>query len=260
MGRHKDRNPKRKRAYEIWLASGGRLRNKDIAQQVGGVTADDIKRWKFRDQWEKQDPDAKARNYEWTEPDASKLDDEDITDEEAQRQAESMHRHFQDGMTDKQRLFCIYYVNSFNAVTSYQRAYRCKRLTACNTAYELLHKPIVSKYIRYLKELRLQSLFADGGDVVEMYMRIAFANINQFVVVKDGEVHSADSDSIDGQLVQEIKSTSDGVSIKLADRMKALQWLSDYFQLNPRDRHKKAYDDKVLAMKQKELEMKDFYG
>ena len=42
--------------------------------------------------------------------------------------------------------------------------------------------------------------------------------------------------------------------------MKALQWLSDYFQLNPKDRHKKAYDDKVLAMKQKELEMKDFYG
>jgi hypothetical protein len=40
MGRHKDRNPKRKRAYEIWLASGGRLRNKDIAQQVG-VSADD---------------------------------------------------------------------------------------------------------------------------------------------------------------------------------------------------------------------------
>jgi phage terminase small subunit len=106
----------------------------------------------------------------------------------------------------------------------------------------------------------LQSLFADGGDIVEMYMRIAFANINQFVVVKDGEVHSADSDSIDGQLVQEIKSTSDGVSIKLADRMKALQWLSDYFQLNPKDRHKKAYDDKILAMKQKELEMKDFYG
>lgn len=266
MGRPRDRNPKRKKAYEIWLASGGRLRNKDIAQQVG-VSADDIRRWKHRDKWVERDKEKREENYRWTEPsdeddgDFSWGNDDDLSDEEAQAQAESMHRHFADAMNDKQRLFCIYYVNSFNAITSYQRAYHCQRVTACNSAYQLLHHPTVRKYIRYLKACRFQSLFADGGDIVEMYMRIAFANMNQFVLVKDGQVYPADSDGIDGQLVQELKSSGEGnFSIKLADKMKALQWLSDYFELNPKDRHKKEYDDKILDIKQKELEMKDFYG
>ncbi len=265
MGRPKDRNPKRKRAYELWLASGGKLRNKDIAQQVG-VSADDIRRWKNRDNWVGKDKKEREENYKWRTPgaDESKDDiwrDDDITDKEAQAQAESMHRYFADELNDRQRLFCIYYVNSFNAVTSYQRAYRCKRSTASNLAYQLMHHPNVRKYIQYLKECRFHSLFADGGDIVELYMRIAFANMNQFAVVKDGQLYPADSDNIDGQLVQEIKTNGDGnISIKLADKMKALQWLSDYFELNPRDRHKKAYDNKMLAMKEKELEMKDFYG
>ena len=37
-------------------------------------------------------------------------------------------------------------------------------------------------------------------------------------------------------MVNEIKVGKDGASIKLADRMAALRWLSDYFELNPKDR------------------------
>ena len=89
-------------------------------------------------------------------------------------------------------------------------------------------------------------------------MRIAFANINQHIVVKDGRVVLADSEDIDGQIVQEIKETQNGVSIRLNDRMKALQWLSDYFELNPSDQHKRDYDDRMADLKEKAIKLKEW--
>lgn len=41
-------------------------------------------------------------------------------------------------LTDKQRLFCIYYVRCFNAVKAYQKAYRCSYQTAASGAYRML--------------------------------------------------------------------------------------------------------------------------
>ena len=36
---------------------------------------------------------------------------------------------------------------------------------------------------------------------------------------------------IDGTIVSEVSNTQSGIKIKLADRMKALQWLSDHMDL-----------------------------
>ena len=41
-------------------------------------------------------------------------------------------------LTDKQRLFCIYYVRCFNDVKAYQKAYRCSYQTAASGAYRML--------------------------------------------------------------------------------------------------------------------------
>ena len=40
-----------------------------------------------------------------------------------------------------------------------------------------------------------------------------------------------ESVDVDGTLISEVKQGKDGASIKLADRMKALQWLSDHMDL-----------------------------
>ena len=48
------------------------------------------------------------------------------------------------------------------------------------------------------------------------------------------------------------------MSLKLLDQYKALQWLSDYFGMNPKDKHKIAYDNAVLAMRERELKLKEF--
>lgn len=108
-----------------------------------------------------------------------------------------------------------------------------------------------------LKQERLNREFLSESDIFQKYMDIAFADITDYlefgqeqeqvmsmygpVEVKDpktGEkkpllktvntVRFKESKAVDGTIISEVKQGKDGASIKLADRMKALQWLSDH--------------------------------
>lgn len=122
--------------------------------------------------------------------------------------------------------------------------------------------------------MKRQSILIDEEDIVEMYMRIAFADITDFVEFGQKEVPITDKEGnyvtsttanvvnfkednmVDGQLIKEIKKGKQGVSIKLQDKMKALEWLSNYFDMNPESKHKKIYDNARLELKREELEFK----
>lgn len=100
----------------------------------------------------------------------------------------------------------------------------------------------------------------DENDIFQKYIDIAFADITDFVgfgqeqvpvMSKQGVVEIMDPETgekhplmktenvihfkehteVDGTLISEIKQGKSGVSIKLLDRMKALQWLSDHMNL-----------------------------
>ena len=79
-------------------------------------------------------------------------------------------------------------------------------------------------------------------------MDIAYADIADFVKfgkrkievkLKTGEwkkisanyVDLKDSTEVDGTIIAEVSEGKDGVKVKLADRMKAMQWLSDHMNL-----------------------------
>ena len=62
------RSPNRKKAHEIWLASGGKLSNKEIGKQLG-VSADMVGKWKRQDNWEQKrqnDQTEKTKNDQTT--------------------------------------------------------------------------------------------------------------------------------------------------------------------------------------------------
>ncbi len=164
------------------------------------------------------------------------------------------------GLTDKQRLFCVLYIRCFNATKAYQKAYGCSYDTANTEGYKLLVNPGIKEEIKKLKQNRLNREMLDESDIFQKYMDIAFADITDYVTfgreealvmgpfgpiqVKDkktGEqvdlkkevnvVKFRESTEVDGTLISEVKQGKDGASIKLADRMKALQWLSDHMDL-----------------------------
>ncbi len=240
------RSPKRKKAYEIWLANNGEITNREIGE-ILGVSMALISKWRREDDWEST---IKEKTF-YKKCSTNRTFDE----------SNNLPKK---GLNEKQQLFCLYYLQSFNATMSYKRAYGCKYTTAQIHGYLLIHKPEVEEFINYLRGIQAKTLLARATDVVELYIKIAFANINQFVLINNEPVYSegkvvntithmniANSDDMDGQVISEIKKSQSGVSVKLNDRMKALQWLSDYFELNPKDKHKKDYDEKMLALKEK---------
>lgn len=162
-------------------------------------------------------------------------------------------------LTDKQRLFCLYYSKSFNATRSYQKAYGCSYETAMVEGHGHLRNPKIKDEILHLKQERYVRSFISEEDIFQKYWDIAFSDITDFlsfgrrevqvmgmygpVEIKDEDgnkvplmkevnaVEFRDSSEIDGSILIEVKQGKDGASIKLADRMKALQWLSDHMDL-----------------------------
>ena len=191
-------------------------------------------------------------------------------------------------LTEKEKLFCLVYINNFNAASAVIKAgYNPKdRQRASEIGYQLLQKTPVCNEITRLKKEKAKTLnFDPRNDIVERFMRIAFADMTDFIewgrvevpvmnmfgpvmtedpetgeeipVTKEvNEIRFKESNNIDGALVCQIKQGKEGASIKLEDRQRALEWLADYFEMNPMNRHKRDYDNKILAQRERELDNK----
>ena len=163
-------------------------------------------------------------------------------------------------LSDKQRLFCLYYSKSFNATKSYQKAYGCSYDAARANGPELLAKTCVRDEITRLKKMRYGQALLEPEDIFQKYMDIAFADITDYVefgkeevpvvtmygpvMVENPEtgekeqltkivnaIHALESSDVDGTIIAEVSQGKDGFKIKLMDRMKALQWLSDHMDM-----------------------------
>lgn len=245
------RDPNRDKAFEIYKKHKGKIDLVEIASLLN-VSSGTIRGWKSKDKWEEKLNGAFPKNTERSKQKKNIKKQADV--EEVNRVIENSE------LTDKQRLFCIYYVRNFNATKAYQKAYECSYESAMQNGSRMLRNDKVKNEIHNLKQNRLNREFLSEEDIFQMYMDIAFADITDYVSFgretvevmgafgpvqvkneKTGKkeilkreintVRFKESDSVDGRLISEIKQGKDGASIKLADRMKALQWLSDHMDL-----------------------------
>jgi phage terminase small subunit len=151
-------------------------------------------------------------------------------------------------LTDKQRLFCLYYVKCFNATKAYLKAYEGSYSVANVEGPKLLAKPSVRDEIYRLKQGRLNREFLSEEDIVQRYIDIAFADLTDFADFGTREVTYSNDEGmeattemsyvdakpswmVDGALLSEISMSKGGIKIKLLDQMKAMQWLSDHMDL-----------------------------
>ena len=82
-------------------------------------------------------------------------------------------------LTDKQQLFCVYYIRCFNATKAYQKAYGCGYTTAVTNGPALLGNTRIKDEILRLKQERLNREFLSESDIFQKYMDIAFADMNR---------------------------------------------------------------------------------
>ena len=222
------KNPLSEEAFKLYK-SGMKL--VDIATQIGKPEGT-VRRWKSTYKWDGERSDQKAN---------VRIEEKELIDDGTKETLQN------DDLTPEQQMFCIYYSRTFNAAQSYQKAYGCSYESAIANGSRLLTKDNVRAEIERLKEIKRQQIVAGADDIVELQMRIAFADAGNYATFgNDGInwVHIANSDTVDTQIIQEIKEGQTGVSIKLADKQKAIDWLTKYFLMHPDDKYKAEFDKK----------------
>ncbi len=193
----------------------------EIASQLE-VPAGTVRRWKSTYHWDGEQQSERSEKKSERSESKKSVTKKAVADEVKQVIQNT-------DLTDKQQLFCIHYIRCFNATKAYQKAYGCGYTTAVTNGPALLGNTRIKEEILQLKQDRLNREFLSESDIFQKYMDIAFADINDFVDVSAGFVTA--KDNIDGTIVSEVSNTQSGVKIKLADRMKALQWLSDHMNI-----------------------------
>lgn len=234
----------------------------EIAKALS-VSEGTVRSWKSRYKWDNATLQTKKRNV----AKHKEVKEEAVADEVIQV-IENPE------LTDKQRLFCLYYVRCFNATKAYQKAYKSSYETAMVAGPRMLGNVRVKEEIIRLKQNRLNRDFLSEEDIFQKYMDIAFADITDYVSfgretvpvmgafgpvqVKNKEtgeketlmrevntVKFRESGTVDGSLISEVKHGKNGASIKLLDKMKALQWLSDHMDMATEEQ--KARIDNIRA-------------
>lgn len=214
------RSPNEKAEEARKLYKGG-MKLVEIASQLD-VPAGTVRRWKSTYHWDGEQQSERSEKKSERSESKKSVTKKAVADEVKQVIQNT-------DLTDKQQLFCIYYIRCFNATKAYQKAYGCGYTTAVTNGPALLGNTRIKEEILQLKQDRLNREFLSESDIFQKYMDIAFADINDFVDISAGFVTA--KDGIDGTIVSEVSNTQSGVKIKLADRMKALQWLADHMDL-----------------------------
>lgn len=260
-------------------AEGKKL--KDIAHELD-VPEGTIRRWKSTQKWESSERTEKKasvrKNTERSEKKASKK--EKVIAEEVRSVMEN------EELNDKQRLFCLHYIRCFNATKSYQKAYGCSYTAAVTNGSALLRNAHIRAEIMRLKEARYTRELLSESDIFQKYMDIAFSDMTDYVefgreetqvmgafgpvMQEDPEtgekvpvtkivntVRFRESSEVDGTLISEVKQGRDGASIKLPDKLKALEWLADHMNMATEEQKARVAAIKMRMGVADEEEMED---
>ncbi|MGL5209024.1 terminase small subunit [Cetobacterium sp.] len=239
------RDPKRDLAFQMWKESDGKITNREIANTLD-VDEKKIATWKTRDKWncsttKKENVVQQNKKCSTTK---EKIVEKEIKEEIIETLVDSE-------LTDKQRLFCIYYMQSFNATQSAIKAGYSKN-SAFVEGHRLLRNAKVKEYLTELKEMYAQDDYLETKRILKRHKQIAFADIKDFTefksepmfVADDYETEESTEDKIfkfrikddvevDGTLIKKIGMGKFGPVIELEDRSKSLEFLNKFYGLDP---------------------------
>lgn len=224
------------------------MKYKDLAEKYG-VTLNTVKSWKQRYSWDRKSVHTKEEVCTQKKHLNNKTNNHK---EPKLQEVEGIINNSK--LTDKQRLFCIYYVKYFNATKAAIKAGYSKD-TAYSQGPRLLDNVEVQKEIQRLKANKFKGVFLEKEDLLQKYIDIAFSDITDYVEFGQEEVpvmgafgpvldeegnqltkmvniiKFRQAEEVDGTIISEVKQGKDGASIKLQDKMRALEFLSKHIGL-----------------------------
>lgn len=250
----RNRDPVRDKAKKLWKEAGGDKAPKGILKEIAdklALSEGTVRGWKAKDKWsipkkkvmERSDKNMERSNEKIEEkkeliPDENK--DYDWIDEI-------------DGLSDKQRLFCYYYMESLNAFQAgikagYSPNYSRTRI------YEMLENVSIKNFLKKLKEQQRQKFLISQERILNRHVQVAWSDINEYFN-EDGSPKPITH--TDGTLIKKMKITENDkgrtVEIELIEKCKSLDFLTTHSGLKIENKDNEKVSSIVEVRKKNDL-------
>lgn len=243
------RNPNIDKAEKLYKQGNKLIDISNMLEIAEGT----IRSWKNRYNW---DNDSKKNNATLQKRNENKCNVAKEINREKESISEAVKEVMKnDELSAEHKMFCVIYAKRQNATKAYQKVYHCTYETAMVEGCRLLRKPKIKEQINKLLEEELNKEFLTKG-LIQQYKDIAFSDIGDYVEFgkkyiplwkkgEDGEqipiidpntgeqmmkeysyVDLKDSVGVDTSLITEVSEGKDGIKFKLADKMKAMDFLA----------------------------------
>lgn len=221
------------------------MKYKDIAKKYG-VALSTVKSWKTRNKWQRKNATKKKGTHTKVKSTRTKL-------EKVAPSLPPPKLPDSDELNDKQKAFCLYYLQRYNATWAYQKAYGVDYGTANKLANRMMVNDGIKKYLAELKKQQSKDLYLDANDILKQIAKQAFADYGDYIDFGSEEVTEVDAkgmpvidpetgdymkrtrsfvnlknkEEVDTSLLKKVSIGRDGVVVELMDQQKALQLLLD---------------------------------
>ena len=223
----------KQQAKELWL-QGKKYRE---ISEITGIKESSIKSLASR-AWKKEKLQPNKKKVATLVADA----DKDKGPPETELLPEEIETLNNEELTEKQRLFCLYYVRWFNATKAYQKAYSCDYFTAAANGPRLLGNARIKEEIQRIKDAKIKQTMYSTEDYFQKMIDIAYSDVTDYLSFgqeeaqdKNGNtfmmnvINLKESCDVDGTLIQEVKQGKDGIAVKLVSKEFALKWLDKHY-------------------------------
>ena len=176
----------RKKAYDLYCTG---LLFREISEKLG-VNCSTIRNWCQREEWDKKSKNIKTIKriaaQKRKEETKRKKTKKRIRENLENKNKKAINQLLENNeLTDSEKMFCIYYVDCFNATKAYMKAFPgTDRITAGPKGHVLLKKNKIKDEVNILKANKFNRAMLEGDDIFQQFIDIAFADIGDFLEFK----------------------------------------------------------------------------
>lgn len=173
------RSPNRDKAFGIYKEHKGNITNKEIAN-ILNESEKTISNWKCRDKWNVV---LQINECSTTNKKALKSNNKNKKEKPIVEEVKEVLKNAD--ITDKQRLFCIYYIQCFNATKAYKKAYKCDYSTANTNGPRLLVNACIKEEIKKMSSLINKELIYNIFDFIRELIELNNASVCDYINFKN---------------------------------------------------------------------------
>ena len=152
------------------------MKYKDIAKKYE-VALSTVKSWKTRNKWQRNNATKKKSMH-------TKVKSTRTKQEKVAPALQPPEVPDSDELNDKQKAFCLYYLQRYNATWAYQKVYGASYEVAMTNGGRLLRNAQIKSYLTKLKKQQSQELYATANDILLRYLKQATSDVTDVLSFK----------------------------------------------------------------------------